>query len=193
MSLPSAKITCTGCDFETREFFQPLSIVYRLESGKEIGGLRGKGWCFNCCSYRNIENIEPGQLTVDLARARERGRQERSMLAQLNRALIARLKNRTERKVRKKEIERWEREIRVLSALLELTLKRKSQPRCLNCWADQTDSLTFGPDGGTTHDFRHSCGGKLQIVHDAFGMRFSFIPTTYVLNEEGLLIEEIQA
>ena len=76
MSVPAARICCAGCDFETREAYQPIMVVYRLDNGKEVKTSRSQGWCFDCAAYSHIENMDTEPLRWNLVR-KERSRRER--------------------------------------------------------------------------------------------------------------------
>jgi hypothetical protein len=190
MSIDSKKICCTGCEFETREFYRPILIVYRLKNGKEIDTGRAKGWCFNCGDYVDIENLNLDQLReARIVKAREiENYQIRA--GELTKRFLASLRNRAEKTDLQCSITRLDEEIQKLGDLIEVAAMRKSGARCLACWLDDTAPVTFDSQDNISHDFRHECGGRLIFLGEDSGMRLNFAITTYVLNEEGELLEE---
>ena len=78
MSIDSARVFCTGCDYETREVYRPVRIRYQMANGKTIETGRSKGWCFDCSGYSDIEKIDEENLREDLvSKERERREQEK--------------------------------------------------------------------------------------------------------------------
>lgn len=190
MSIDSARVFCTGCDYETREVYRPILIRYQTASGKTIETGRTTGWCFDCSSYTDIEKMNQDELRDELVSKERERREERGRLQELDRGLLAGIRHRSERSRLKHLIEHMDEDIAELGGLLEMANRRKARARCLNCWSDRTASLSFDPADNVAHDFRHECGGNLKIVHDHTGPRFHFAVATYVLNEEGELIDE---
>ena len=94
------------------------------------------------------------------------------------------------------KIDELEEDVADLSGMLRLAKTRKAGARCLKCWSDRTEpALVLGPMGDFIR-FQHECGGRLHRVQDEKYRNSTFICVqyahpTYVLNEEGELIEEI--
>ena len=190
MSVPAARICCAGCDFETREAYQPIMVVYRLDNGKEVKTSRSQGWCFDCAAYSHIENMDTEPLRWNLVR-KERSRRERRYRAgELSKGFLAALRDRLERKRLRNSIARLDQELQELRDLIDIASQRKTPPRCLNCWSSNTASLTFDADDKLTNNFRHDCGGQLKIIDDPGGPRFNFAVTTCLLSQEGELLGE---
>ena len=71
--------------------------------------------------------------------------------------------------------------------------KRQSGPRCLLCGNDRTEPITFDSRDGLTYDFKHSCGGMLQLLpkeSDPKPIRFHFRPRKYILNIDGYILKK---
>jgi hypothetical protein len=190
MSNESAKIVCTGCDYETFEFYRPIQIRYQTTKGRTFETGRATGWCYNCASYSDIERMNQGELRDELV-AKESKRLEAShRLDELNLGFLSIFRNRPEKRQLQSQIEWLDKEIAERGGLLEIATSRKSKARCLKCWSNRTTPLTFDSESNIAHDFQHECGGELQIIHDRSGARFTFGVSTYVLNEEGELLGE---
>ena len=189
MSMPSTKICCTGCDFETRELYSPIRIVYRWPSGKQLETGRQKGWCYHCDNYRDIENMDPERLASDRAEMERQRSGKRARFADLSKGFLAGIRNRSARRTLRHAIERLDEEIKETEELLDIATKRNSRSRCLTCWSEKTAPAAFDRNDDLTHDFKHACGGMLQIVRDPSNVRFHFALTTYVLNTDGEPLE----
>jgi len=190
MSIDSARIICTGCDYETREVYRPIRIRYQTTNGRIVDTGRTKGWCYNCASYSDIENMNLGKLHNELA-LKERERIEAChCLHDLNRGFLSNFRHRSEKRQLQDQLEWLNEKIAKLGELLEIAKSRKSNAKCLKCWSDRTTPLTFDSESNIAYDFKHECGGNLQIIHDHSGPRFSFRVSTYILNEEGDFLGE---
>lgn len=190
MSIDSARIVCTGCDYETREIYRPIRIRYQTKSGKIVETGRAKGWCYDCASYSDIERMNQGELHDELVLKDRERLEARHRQDELNRGLLSSFWHRSEKRQFQYQLECLDKEIVELSELLEIAKNRKSKARCLKCWSDRTAPLTFDSESNIAHDFQHHCGGNLQIIQDHSGPRFNFRVSTYVLNEEGEFLGE---
>lgn len=188
MSIDSARIVCTGCDYETRELYMPIRIRYQTASGKNIETGRAKGWCYDCAGYSNIERMNQKEFDDKLV-SKERERFEAcNRQNELSRGFFSNFRQRAEKRQLQFQIERLDKEITELGGLIEIARRRKSKARCLKCWSDRTAPLTFSSEDNVAHDFQHECGGNLQVIYDHSGPRFHFRVSTYILNEEGEFI-----
>jgi len=188
MSIDSAMIVCTGCDYETREVYRPIRIRYQTTNGRIIETGRAKGWCYDCASYSDIERMNQGELHDELV-SKERERLDAHHLqGELNRGFLSNFRHRSEQGQLQYQLECLDEEIAELGGLLEIAKSRKSKARCLKCWSERTVPLTFDSESNIAYDFQHECGGNLKIIHDHSGPRYNFRVSTYVLNEEGELI-----
>jgi hypothetical protein len=190
MSIDSAKIVCTGCDYETHEVYRPIKIRYQTTNGSIVETGRAKGWCYDCASYSDIERMDPKEFHDELAsKDRERcevvNRQD-----ELNRGFLSNLRHLSEKKELQYQLECLDNEMAELQALLEIAKWRKSKARCLRCWSDKTAPLTFDSESNIAYGFHHECGGNLKISYDDAGPRFNFRVATYVLNAEGECLGE---
>lgn len=194
MSIDSARICCTGCSFETLEVYRPILVIYRLDNGKEVTTGRSKGWCYECDSYADIEDLDSGKLSGELAEEERERRDNCSRIDEIAKGFITRLLYRAERRRLLDSIRSFDKEIQALSDLLNIAMNRKTGARCLTCWSGRTMPVTFGSDNLTHNflhhcdNFLHHCGSKLQIIYNNEGMRFNFARTTYVLTADGELI-----
>lgn len=188
MSTDSARIVCTGCDYETHELYRPIRIRYKTSNGKSVETGRTKGWCYNCGGYSDIEDLNQGDLQITLVSMENDRRELSQRLDDLNRGFLAKLRRRSERGELQYQLEQLDNELAEVGGLLEITKHRKSKSRCLKCWSDSTARVSFDSEDGVAHDFVHDCGGNLQIINDHSGPRFHFRVATYILNEEGELI-----
>jgi hypothetical protein len=190
MSIDSKKICCTECDFETQELYRPILIVYRLSNGVEVKAGYTKGWCFDCRDYVNIEDMNLHRLQERLVAKEQERRGKQIRTSELSSVFLAGLRNQSELRNLRYSITRLDEEVRELGSLLAIAENRISKSRCLTCWAGNTTPVTFDSKSNLSRDFRHECGGYLRFINEESGMRFNFAITTYVLNEEGLLLEE---
>jgi hypothetical protein len=190
MSIDSARIICTGCDYEASEVYRPIRIRYLYSNGQTVETGRIKGWCYNCASYSDIEKINQGDLYEEL-NSRERKKFEICQRQQgLNRGILSNFRHRTKKRQLQERLKWLDKEIAELRNLLEIAMGRKSNARCLKCWSDKTVPLRFDSESNIASNFKHKCGGNLQIVHDQSGPRFNFRVKTYILNEEGEFLGE---
>ena len=131
MSIDSARVFCTGCDYETREVYRPVRIRYQMANGKTIETGRSKGWCFDCSGYSDIEKIDEENLREDLVSKERERREQRGRLLELDSGLLAGLRHRSERRRLKYSIERLDEDVAELAGLLEIAKGRKARARCL--------------------------------------------------------------
>ena len=190
MSIDSARVVCTGCDYETREVFRPILIRYQTGNGQFIETGRTNGWCYDCTDYSSIERIHPDALREKRALTEQERREACDQLEALSQGLLSRFRNRAQKGWLRYQLGGLGNEIAELGELIKLVNRRSSKARCLKCWSDNTAPVTFDAESGTAQDFVHGCGGHLRIIHDHSGPRFHFRRTTYVLNEEGELLAE---
>lgn len=188
MSIDSARIVCTGCDYEAHEVYRPIWIRYQTTNGRTIETGRTKGWCYDCASYSDIERINQGELHDELISKERKWLEAHHRQDVLNRGFLSNFRHRLEKRQLQHQLECLDEEIANLGGLLEIAKSRKSKARCLKCWSDRTAPLTFNSESNIAYDFQHECGGNLKIIHDHSGPRFNFRVTTYVLNEEGELL-----
>ncbi|WP_153304344.1 hypothetical protein [Desulfosudis oleivorans] len=190
MSIDSARIVCTGCDYETYEVYRPIRIRYQTTNGRAIETGCAKGWCYDCASYSDIERMNQGELHDELV-SKERERLEaRHHQDELNCGFLSNFRHRSEKRQLQYQLECLNEEIAELGGLLEIAKSRKPKARCLKCWSDRTALLTFDSESNIAYDFKHECGGNLQIIHDHSGPRINFRVSTYILNEEGEFLGE---
>ena len=189
MSINAAIICCTGCDYKAVNAIVPMEIVYRMQDGREVAGGREKGWCYKCNGYTDIEGVAPEYLRDLLLKNLKEKRELEAQVTDASRRLIWSLFHRAQRQRMRDMLERVTNKMENLSYLLEVTLTRKARPRCLKCGSDNAVRLSFGEDN-LTHDFRHSCGGRLRIIKDGAGRPCSVSLTRYVLNTEGEVLEK---
>lgn len=188
MSISSARIICTGCDYETREFYRPIRIRYKLESGNVVESRRATGWCFDCCGYSDIENLNQGELHTALAFEEHERLRTRQRLHAINRVFLSHLRHRTERAKLMFELRQLNDELSRISGMLKIAVSRESKAKCLKCWSNTTAPISFNSTDNVARDFVHECGGNLQIIRDSSGPRIRFRVTTLVLSEQGELL-----
>ena len=196
MSVNSERICCTGCDFETWDLRRPIRVIYRMNGGKEVVLWHSKGWCYECNNYEDVEGIDPERFRIELVEDERERRKICSRADKLSKVFLADIRNRAERRKLHDSIERLDQEIQDRSDLLAIVTKRKAGPRCLSCWSDKTAPVTFDSSDNLSHNFLHGCGGMLKTICVDFldddSPRFNFSLTTYVLNEEGELLERLK-
>ena len=179
MSIDSARVVCTGCDYETRDLMRPVRVRYQAEDGKSVETGCATGWGYDCADYSSIERIKQAQ------------REARDQLAALNEGWFSRVRYRAQKGHLRYQLGNLDNAIAKLGALIRMVNHRSSKARCLKCWSDKTAPVTFDAGNDAAQDFVHECGGQLRIIHDHSGPRFHFRVATYVLNQEGeLLVEE---
>ncbi|KKO47750.1 hypothetical protein VT06_15365 [Arsukibacterium sp. MJ3] len=185
MSIDSGRIVCTGCDYKTLEMYRPILIRYQTKNGKTIETGRAKGWCFGCASYSDIEQIDQVELREELVSKKRERLKTHYRQNKLSSGLLSIFRYRPEKRQLKSKLMRLDNEIDNLGEWLKILENRKSKARCLKCWSDRTAPLTFNTESNIVCNFRHECGGHLQIINDHSGPRFIFRVSTYVLSEEG--------
>lgn len=185
MSLPSKKIICTGCNYETNELYQPILLRYQTKLGTAFETWKTIGWCYSCAKYSYIERINLEELQSELASKTNERISAIQSQNQLNRAFLSIFRNRSEKKWIQYEINKLEKKLENLAGLLEIAKNRKSKARCLTCWSEKTTPIEFDAESNIANNFRHECGGCLKIVEDPSGLRVNFCESTYILNEEG--------
>lgn len=188
MSINSARVVCTGCNYETSEVYRPIIIRYQTTNGLTVEASRTKGWCYKCESYADIENINREEFQEKLISQKHERDQIHHLQEELSRSLFSKLLSRSKRRQLEFQLERLDESIRSLNKLIEIVSGRSSKARCLNCGSDKTALLTFNSESRVAKDFQHACGGNLRLIHDWQGARFHFKVSTYILNEEGEFI-----
>lgn len=190
MSIDSARIVCTGCDYKTRELYRPIRIRYQTTDGVVLEARRAKGWCYECASYSDIERMNQDELHDELVSKERERLKTRRRQDELNRGFLSGFRHWSKKRQLQYQIDCLDQEVATLGGLYGIAKSRKSKSRCLVCWSDRTAPLAFDSDSGISHNFHHECGGNLQIIQDHSGPRFIFRVSTYVLNEEGELLGE---
>jgi hypothetical protein len=186
MSMNSAKIVCTGCDYQTSEIYRPIRIQYQTASGAVVEASRTKGWCYNCNSYADIERMNRDEFQQELTAQQDQRNKVASKLAPLlSGGLFAKFWSRATRKELQYQLKALDESIGVLRQLMDIAASRVAKARCLKCWSDNTVAIRFNADSGLANGFSHDCGGNLKFIHDWYGTRFHFCVTTLTLNEEG--------
>jgi hypothetical protein len=165
-------------------------VLYKLKTGKEIETGRSKGWCYSCRDYVDVEDVNLNQFREKHKEKDQERREIKNHCDELTKGFFTSLLNKKKLIKMRHSVEMLDQEIKDLAALSEMVGNRKSKARCLTCWSDNTVHLTFDSEDHLSHDFRHECGGQLKFVPEPSGMRFNMSLTTYVLNEEGELLEE---
>lgn len=129
MSIDSARIVCTGCDYETREVYRPIRIRYQTTTGRTVETGRAKGWCYDCASYSDIERMNQGELHDELV-SKERERLDaRHLQDELNRGFLSNFRHRSEKRQLQDQLEWLDKEIADLGVLLEIAKNRKLKAR----------------------------------------------------------------
>ena len=117
MSIDSARIVCTGCDYETREVYRPIRIRYQTMTGRTVESGRASGWCYNCASYSDIERMNQGKFHDELA-SKERERLDaRHLQDELNRSFLSIFRHRSEKRRLQDQLESLDKEVAELGAL----------------------------------------------------------------------------
>ncbi len=190
MSIVSARIVCTGCGYEILEVYRPVRIRYQTTNGRIVETGCARGWCYNCGNYSDIERMNKEELYAELLSKKRERLEARRRQEDLSHGFLCKFRHRHEKKKLQDQLEWLNKEIAGLCELLEIAGNRKSKSRCLTCWTDRTELLKFDPESNIAHNYRHECGGNLQIIYDDSGPRFNFRVATYVLNEEGELLKK---
>lgn len=176
MSIPSNRVTCTGCSFEATRQYRPISLLYRLREGVEAKAGRSFGWCHECGTIRDVESALDATAIEDSLREL---RSSRTPLRKLWRTIARRLGAADSSD---------EGEERNLEHLLLIAGERKSEPRCLVCGSEATKEVHFNQSG--LSDFAHECGGYLRMEPpDPNAPRFFFRPALVELDGEGRRLE----
>ena len=189
MSVATQRIRCTGCDFEAFETFRPIRLVYRLNDGREVETGKVRGWCYRCDNFAYIERLDPQRLRQELSETERAHEKAITSLAELSSIFLAKYRKRSERGRIEVEVARTGSEIDTLRELFQIAVDRRSRPRCLRCWSEDTAPVTFDWGDNTAHDFKHKCGGRLIMSEFEGALRFSYIVQRLVLNAEGELLD----
>ena len=188
MSIDSSKIICTGCDYESRELYQPILIRYQTTKGAVIEGGQARGWCYQCAGYSSIESMDIRHFYDSLFQVESERLDLRLRLHRLNRGILPTLKCLAEKRRLRSKIDFQERSIAGLVGLIGIAKKRDSNARCLRCWSSRTVPVTFDPQDHVAYNFEHECGGHLKMIYGDSQLRVNFRISTYVLSEEGELL-----
>lgn len=188
MSINSSRVACTGCNYQTSEVYRPIIIKYQTTGGLTVEASRTKGWCYQCESYADIEDLNREEFQEKLISQKHERDKIHYQLGELRRNLFSKLFSISKRRQLELQLERLEDSIRSLNTLIEIVSSRSSKARCLKCGSDKTVPLTFNSQSGFANNFKHECGGSLRFIHDWQGPRFYFNVSTYIINEEGELI-----
>lgn len=190
MSMPTAQIVCTGCDYEASELYRPVRICYQTASGKIVETVRTKGWCYGCAGYSDIEDMNQERFSSQLVEKEQERLEVRNRQEQLNHGFLSGFRHRSKREQLQFQLEYLDEEITKLGELIDIAKRRVSKARCLKCWSDRTVPLTFSSEEQIAYDFQHDCGGNLQKIDDPMGIRFHFRLAIYTLTEEGELLDK---
>lgn len=188
MSMDSAGIFCTNCDYESREVYRPILVRYVRDDGKTIEVSRTKGWCYHCNDYADIEKVDQVILRNILQEHHQQAAALTQQLVQLQTGLLATLYNRFKIKNVAWQLQQSKADQANIELLLEFFQQRVAKPRCLKCFSEQTTPFSFHPDHHLSENFTHHCGGHLRIAYDDIGLRLNFRRTVFVLNTEGELL-----
>lgn len=178
MSIPSTKIKCHGCDFESIDPGLPIRIKYKLGANEYIDSHRVTGWCSNCCDVRDIEYLNAEDIQRQLSDLQHPPKDRRGLFTKfLDRALGGGPPPNNQPRIDS------------LTRLLKLVRSRQSGARCLTCGEARTTPITFN-EGGTS-DYVHACGSRLyQVPEDPDAIRFFYKPKTIILDTEGRQIND---
>lgn len=190
MSFDALKITCSGCDFEAMESFQPLRVIYTSDAGNEVSGRWVQGWCYQCDGYTKIEHINPQALAAEIGGLEGELLRYRSELDALRtRYFLSRSRKQSKLQVAVGQIQAATRSIENLKDLYAIASRRSSKRKCLVCGSSDTAQLIF--KDGFSEGFRHKCGGRLTCGRHPSGLRINFGRNVccYVLDEQGDRIE----
>jgi hypothetical protein len=189
MSIDAVRICCTGCDFEALETFASTGVVYRLSEGKEIRSYPLRfGWCYRCDGYRQIENMDADRFRRQLnSNRRARARCERR-LNDLSKRFLGGLRSRSERRRFRSKRDELDSTIHKLEEWLQIATTRRSSPKCLVCWSEQTAPVSIRWPTPGVLAFKHKCGGNLRVVDAGVRMHYRGIAMV-ALTSEGDLLE----
>lgn len=192
MSIDSELIRCSGCDYETREVYRPIYLVYRDKEGREIPARRSRGWCYHCDTYQDKESIDPQPIKQNIQKLMPQRASLTIALQSLPGGWLAWFKKHHKKKNLKYQRSLIDEELSELYALEKLLEQRESAGRCLTCHSEDTAEIRFDHTDGMARNFRHICGGYLYIVpeeDDPSPIRYNFRRSTMVLDPEGKLLE----
>ena len=190
MSMDSAGIYCTGCNFQSREVYQPILLRYVRADGKTIETGRTKGWCYHCSDYADIEDTDLASLQAKLQQYRQQATTLQQQLAQLQRGFLARLRHGFKISDTRWSLEQAQQKQAKIELLLEFFQQRVAKPRCLKCFSEQTAPLSFHRQSYLSENFTHHCGGQLRVAHFDMELRIHFRLKVLVLNSEGELLHQ---
>lgn len=190
MSINTAKVVCTGCDYQTSEVYRPILIKYQTDAGTTLEVSRTKGWCYCCDGYSDIEHLNYAEFQQQLADEQKEWGVTQVELEQLSNRLFAKVWHRSAIRQRGEKIESLAESIRSLGLLIDIAAARGDKARCLKCWSDKTVPISFNTETADSNNFTHQCGGRLTLIHSWDSPRFHFRVTTFILNAEGELISK---
>lgn len=185
MSVNSARVVCTGCDYQAIEVFRPILIQYHTAAGELIEASSTKGWCYCCDGYSDIEHLNCAEFQQQLVEKEEERDSVQVQLVQLSSSLFAKWWHRSTIRWLRRQLDTLNKGTSSLRQLIEIAGTRTAKARCLKCWSDKTAPISFNTDNADTNQFTHQCGGHLQLIHSWDSLRFHFKVTVYTLSEEG--------
>jgi hypothetical protein len=189
MSMPSIKLNCNKCDFESNTRILWGGLNYFTADG-ELPIEKQLGWCKSCDSFAPIESFEHQKaVTTELDSLSTK------LMTLQKRSLVRRIFMPA-----RKEYKNIVKQIYALSKILSLINQRKGTEKCLTCGSanvfipegDFSQKATFG--GFSSQDFINTgfthpgCGGEVITSQDP--LRISAIFITQLYNTNGILLPE---
>lgn len=189
MSITSHLIECSNCEYRTTEIFAPILVEYVLPDGRRFTSKRGKGWCYNCDNYSDLEHIDN---IKDIMNEKDElyevicdYEKQLNIIKQSN-ILTRYLKRNEYRKLI--DIKYYsEQKMAELNIKVDWIRMRKSPPRCLKCHSTNTVPIHF--ENGISVDFKHKCGGMLYLKEHPNRLRFNVFESVIIVDVDGNLIQ----
>lgn len=181
MSFPTSWITCETCQKTYSGDFASGKYVYEFSEGTQLELNRQLGWCDDCWSVVEMEDLSTADMTRDLESLREE-------LALCGRGLSRFLpKNRLDAKKLQDKISVIEKGLRYRSS-------RSEPAKCMRCGsphASPLPPLNWPAKSGiyVRNNWTHpGCGGTMLTHGD--DTRFSETSPLVVYNSVGILLRE---
>lgn len=182
MSFPTSWITCEKCRKAYSGDFPSGHYVYEFTDGTQLDLSRQHGWCDDCWTLVEMEDLSTGHLSKDIEQLRRKLQTHKSGL------------NRVLPKERKAAAELLK-QISELDKGLLYRQRRSSPAKCLRCGSPHTSSLpplNWPTKSGiyVRNTWTHpGCGGTMLTHGD--DTHFSETSPLLVFDPDGIFVREV--
>lgn len=172
------RITCSKCDSMWSSIQTWGRFTYHLQDGSEINVERDLGWCYDCDSFKTVEEL-PKLEAIS------------SKLESLKTELLGYITDEAGNGLaedKQRKIHRLEDKFMKTKLVYNWRESRESPPKCLTCGSTDIENIDTGVeiDDKRTLNFIHpKCGGELSVIMS--DTRIGIQMPKYDYNGEGYL------